>query len=190
MLLGGHARVRAGDVDERDHREPVPVGELHRAHRLPVPLRIGHAEVAPRALLDVAALLIADQRDRAAAEAPEADDDRRVVAVLPVAVELEPVVEQALHVVERVRPVRMARELDGTPDLLVARLRDDAVELALQPLELARDARAPQERKAPQPAQLLPQSQLGVTRHRRRAAAAGRQYARSSGRGTIASTWP
>src|SRR4249919_1278216 len=68
----------------------------------------------------------------------------------------------------------MARELDRAPDLLVTRLGDDPVELALQPLELTREARAAQERQAPEPAQLAPQSQLGLTSHRRRAAAAGR----------------
>jgi hypothetical protein len=62
--------------------------------------------------------------------------------VLVVAVQLEPVVQQPLDVVERVRPVGMSRELDGEPDLLVARLRDDPVELLLQSLELARQLRA------------------------------------------------
>ena len=94
------------------------------------------------ALLDVAALLVADERDRAPVEAAEAGDDRRVVGAAAVAVELDPVVEQPLDVVERVRPVLVPRELDRAPDLLVGRRGLDPLELALEPLELAGDARA------------------------------------------------
>ena len=79
MLLRRHARIRAGGVDERDQRKAVPVGELHRPHGLAVPLGIGHPEVAPRALLDVAPLLLSDQRDRASVETREPGDDRLVV---------------------------------------------------------------------------------------------------------------
>ena len=61
VLLGGDARVGARRVDERDDREAVAVGELHHAHRLAVALRIGHPELPPRALLDVASLLLADR---------------------------------------------------------------------------------------------------------------------------------
>ena len=137
MLLRGHAGVGAGNVDETDHREAVPVRELHRAHGLPVALGVRHPEVATRALLDVTALLIAHEHHRLPAEAAEARDHRGVVAMGQVAVELEPVLKQPLHVVERVRALRVAGELDGAPDVLVARLGDEPVQLLLQPLELA-----------------------------------------------------
>ena len=91
VLLGGDARVRARRVDERDQREAVPVGELHHPHRLSVALGMGHAEVALRPLLDVAALLVADQGDRAAVEAAEAGDERLVVGAAAVAVQLDEV---------------------------------------------------------------------------------------------------
>src|SRR5205814_6004576 len=100
------------------YREAVPVGQLHRAHCLAVALGIGHAEIALRALLDVAALLVADENDRSPPEAPEAGHDRGVVAVLAIAVQFEPVLEETLDIVQRVRPVRVAGQLDGTPDLL------------------------------------------------------------------------
>src|SRR5581483_5852506 len=112
VLLGGDARIRARRVDERDERKAVELGELHHAHRLQVALRIRHPEAPLRALLDVATLLLADERDRTAVEFAEAGDHRAVVRAAAVAVQLEPVVEQPLDVIERVRALLVARELD------------------------------------------------------------------------------
>ena len=55
VLLRGDAGVGAGRVDQRDDREAVAVGELHRPHRLAVALGVGHPEVPVRALADVPA---------------------------------------------------------------------------------------------------------------------------------------
>ena len=67
------------------------------------------------------------------------------------------------------------------------------VELALQPLELAREARAAQERQAAELAQLVAQPS-SARASRRHCANEPQQLragtGRSSGRGTIASTWP
>ena len=92
--------------------------------------------------MDVAPLLLAHEDDRAAVELAEAGDHRTVVAERPVAVQLEPVVEHPLDVVERVRPVVVTRELDLAPDLLVGGLLADSLDLPLQPLELAGKPRA------------------------------------------------
>src|SRR6201989_3616600 len=97
-----------------------------------VAFRERHAEPALRALLDVAPLLLADERDRAAVELAEAGDHRAVVGVEAVAVQLEPVVEDPVDVVERVRAAVVARELDAPPDLLVGRLLLQPVELPLE----------------------------------------------------------
>ena len=67
------------------------------------------------ALLEVTALLVADERDRLAAERADAGHDGRIVALRPVAVELDEVVTDALEIVERVRPVLVTRELYGMP---------------------------------------------------------------------------
>ena len=66
-------------------------------------------------------------------------DDRAVVGAAAVAVQLDPVVEDPLDVVERVRPVLVARELDRAPDLVLGRvgLAREPLELALEPLLLA-----------------------------------------------------
>ena len=53
---------------------------------------MGHAEVAPDVLLDLGALLVADEHDPPAVDGREAADDGRVVAEQPVAVQLDDVV--------------------------------------------------------------------------------------------------
>ncbi len=129
-----------------------------------VPLRIGHPELAARPLLDVAALLLADEHDGAAVELPEAGDHRAVVAEPPVAVQLEPVVEQPLDVIERVRTILVPRELDRAPDLVVGRLLSDPVELPLQAVELPGELRPAEQRHVAEPAQPLAETQLVLTR--------------------------
>ena len=78
--------------------------------------------------------------------------------------QLEPVVEQPLDVVERVRPLVVARELDLAPDLLVGRLLADPVELPLEPVELAGELRSAEQRHVPQPPEPLAQPQLVLSR--------------------------
>ena len=113
---------------------------------------------------------------------------RRVVGAAAVAVQLEPVDEHPLDVVERVRPVLVAGELDLAPDLLVGRLGLDPVELALESIELAGEARTAQEIEPAELAQPVPQPDLGITGHltpalRRDAKAArGSSGARASAR--------
>src|SRR5690606_6806873 len=69
-----------------------------------------HAEVAEQVLLGVAATLVAEPDNRAATEGTEATDQRLVITEGAVATELHHVLEQFLHVVERCRTVRVARE--------------------------------------------------------------------------------
>src|SRR5581483_3388240 len=150
VLLGGDAGVGPGRVDEADQREAVPLRKAHRAHRLAVTLRIAHPELPLRPLLDVSPLLLADEHDRAAVEAADPGDHRAVVGPPAVPVQLDPVLEDPRDVVQRVRAVRVPRELDGAPDLLVRRLRLELLELTLQALELAGELRAAEERGAAQ----------------------------------------
>src|SRR5581483_7837478 len=107
--------------------------------------------------LQVASLLMADQRDRATVEAAEAGDDRGAVGPHAVAVELDPVLEEALDVVQRVRAILVPRELDRAPDVLVRRLRLHPLQLVLQPLELAGELGAAEQAEPPEPSQPLPQ---------------------------------
>ena len=138
----------------------MAVGELHHPHGLPVPLGIRHPEVPVRALADVPPLLVSNEHDRAPVEAGKARDDRRIVGERAVSVQLDEVVADPLHVVERVGTILMACELDRVPDLVLTRLGGNAFELALQPGHLARDADAAQERKLAELGQPLLELQL------------------------------
>src|SRR5919201_806069 len=91
VLLGSDTGIRPRRVNQRDDRKAVPVGELHHAHRLPIALRMGGPEVAIDAVLDVAPLLMTDERDRSSVEAPETRHDRVIVGAYAIAVELHPV---------------------------------------------------------------------------------------------------
>jgi len=123
----------------------MQLGELHHPHRLVVALRIRHPELPLHTLLGVAALLLADECDGSPIQLAEPGDHRPVVGPAAVAVQLEPVVEQPLDVVERVGPLVVAGELDGTPDVLVGGVLLDAIELPLEPLELTGQLRAAEE---------------------------------------------
>src|SRR2546429_477893 len=80
-----------------------------------------------------------------------------------VACQLEPVIEQALYVVERMRPLIVARGLDVAPDVLVGRLLTDAGDLPLEPLELAGKAGPAGQRQVPQSPEPLAKPQLVLT---------------------------
>ena len=107
--------IGAGRVDERHDRHAELRGVAHQPQRLAVALRIRHAEVAQHHLLRRVALLVADDHHRPLAELREPADDRGVLLEEPVAEELLEVVEDVADVLERVRPVDVARELDDLP---------------------------------------------------------------------------
>ena len=75
-----------------------------------------------RALLEVAALLVADDRDRPAAERADARDHGVIVRACAVAVQLDPVVDRVGPRSPACRAGRRrARELDGIPDVRLGR---------------------------------------------------------------------
>ena len=90
---------------------------------------------------------------------------RAVVGAATVTVKLEEVLEDALDVVERVRTVGMASELDRLPDLLRGRVGSKVVELILQARELAAELRAAQELHAAELTEALAQPHFGFARH-------------------------
>src|SRR6185369_6175210 len=92
-------------------RHAKSLRELHQPERLAVALRVRHAEAAEQILFRVAALLLADHHHRLAVEERGTADERGIVGEMTVAVQLGPVAERALDVVERKRPLRMTREL-------------------------------------------------------------------------------
>src|SRR5690606_13668895 len=110
-LFGADARVSAGGIDQRQHRDAEPVGHLHQPRGLAVAFWPGHAEVVLDAALRVRTLLVAEDADAAAAEAAEAADDGGVLAEFAIAGEWHEIGDQAADVVETVRPLRMAGDL-------------------------------------------------------------------------------
>ena len=72
---------------------------------------------------------MADESDGAALESAEPGDEGAVVRASAVTVQLDPVLEQALDIVQRVGPVRATGQLDRAPDR-------SSLEYGLQPLEL------------------------------------------------------
>jgi hypothetical protein len=91
------------------------LGDLHQTQCLAVALGPRHPEVARRALLGVATLLMAEHHAGLAVEARQAADDRLVVGERAVAVQLLEVGEHLVDVVERVRALRMACDLRHLP---------------------------------------------------------------------------
>ena len=77
--------------------------------------RTRHAEVAHRALLGVAAFLVADHHAGLAVETGQAADDRLVVRESAVAVQFMEVGEDRVHVVHGIRTLRVARDLRDLP---------------------------------------------------------------------------
>ncbi len=157
---------------------------LHNAHRFRVSLRICHAVLPVEPLLEVASLLVADQRDRPPVELAEARDDGAVVRATPVAVQLDPVVEQAFDVVERVRAVGMRsrarrsaryRLPSQSPRCRAPSAASNALLLTGHPCP----AKQWQARKPPEP---LPQPKFGVTGQRVAGAAPSTRAARVAGR--------
>ena len=139
-LLGSDAGVGAGGVDEGEHRQRKLLGQLHQPHRLAIALGARHAEVADDLFLGVAPLLVADDNAGLAVEAREATDDRLVVGVAAVAVQLFEIGEDQLGIIERVRTLRMARDLGNLPRAeLGVEILGQRLALALEPLDLVGD---------------------------------------------------
>ena len=132
--------IGARRVDEREDRQAEFLGETHQALGLAIAFRTRHAEVAQRALLRVAALLMADHHAGLAVETREAADDRQVVRIVAVAVQFVEIGEQLVHVVERVRALRMTGDLRNLPRRQVrVQIFGQLLALLGQPLDLFRN---------------------------------------------------
>eukprot|EP00042_Codosiga_hollandica_P001261 m.925518 g.925518 ORF g.925518 m.925518 type:complete len:419 (-) comp132159_c0_seq1:150-1406(-) len=114
-FFGTDARVGAHGVDESEDGQPELLGHLHQAQCLAIALGAGHAEVAQRALLGVAAALVADDHAGLAVEARNAANDGRVIREMAVAVQFLELGEDFRAVVQRLRPLRVAGDLIDLP---------------------------------------------------------------------------
>src|SRR6185295_9869397 len=114
-FLRGDARIGAGGVDQRDHRDAEAIGHFHQPRGLAVAFGLRHAEIVLEPAFGGRALFLADDADALAAEAPEAADDRIVFAELAVAGERREVGDELRNVVEAMRARRPARDLRLLP---------------------------------------------------------------------------
>src|SRR5207237_8652076 len=83
--------------------------------RSAVALGVHHPPVPSNALFHAAALLVAEEQSGAVMPRADAADQRRIVSRQPIAVQLDEVGRQAADIVERVRALRMTRQLDDLP---------------------------------------------------------------------------
>src|SRR5690606_23272288 len=99
-----------------------------------------HAVVTPDALFRIAAFLMAEHDDGPPVDAREAADERVIVGELAIAVQLLEVREAALDVIERVRPVRMPRQLRDLPSRQVREdIASQRLALVLELIDLFAD---------------------------------------------------
>ena len=92
-LLRADARFGALRIDKCNQRDREAIGEFVNASRLAVALRMRFAEVAREPLGGGMAPLMAHDRGGAAAELRQAGDDRAVVSVAAIAMNLEEIAE-------------------------------------------------------------------------------------------------
>ncbi len=114
-LLRADARFGPGGVDKGDQRKSELLGVSHQPFRFAVSLRPGHAEVAGDVLLGVVALLMPEDHHRLTVERRQPADQGEIVAERAVAVELDPVGHQRVEIVQGMRPLGVAGQLDALP---------------------------------------------------------------------------
>ena len=141
--LGVDAREGAGGVHEGEHRQPEAPSQFEQPAGLAVALGPGHAEIVLHPALGVAALLRADHHHGAAAEAPEATHHRLVFGERTIAGERRVIGDQGAEIGQRLRPVRVARDLRLLPRRQ-ARVGDAQLPVGLvgQPADLLGDVDA------------------------------------------------
>ena len=114
-FLCGDAGVGASGVDQANDRQLEPVSHAHDAQGLAVAFGMGATKVALDVFLGVAAFLCADNHHAIFAKHGKASHDCVVIMKEPVTVQLGKAAESFVNVIERVRPLRMPRELHALP---------------------------------------------------------------------------
>ena len=123
-----NSRVRPWCIDERNHRQFEAFRHLQQSQCLAIAFGPGHPKVAVQLLLGIAPFLMPDHHDRTPLESRDTGDDRGIVRVTAVAVQLFKLGEQGLDIVQRIGPLWMAGQLGYLPgaqvgeDLLGQRL--------------------------------------------------------------------
>src|SRR5690606_18546220 len=110
-FFGADAGIGARRVDQRNDGQAKMFGHVHQALGLAVALGSRHAEIVPDAAFGIAAFFMTENDAGAAAETPEPADQRVVFAEIAIAGERREVLDEALHVIFKMRTLLMAGDL-------------------------------------------------------------------------------
>ena len=114
-LLSPGAGKGARGIDERHDRKLEAFRLPDQAQGLAVALGIRHTEIAHRPFRRGAPLLLRNHHNRLLVEGGRPADDGVVVTEDAITVQLEEIAEDRVDIVQRIRPVWMAGELDLLP---------------------------------------------------------------------------
>src|SRR5581483_9574196 len=101
-FLGAQAGVSTGRVHKSEDGPSEFFSNMHRPQSLAITFRVGHAKIAVNLLPRVAGLLMPDQQHLFTVEAGHATNNCGIVTKSAIAVNLTPLGEDALDIVEKV----------------------------------------------------------------------------------------
>ena len=102
-------------INQADNRQREFFGVAHHAHGFAVAFGVRHPEIAAHIFFGVVALLVADNHHTVFRHPPNATHQRLVIRLAAVAVQLEKIIAQHFHIIQRVRALRMAGDLHFIP---------------------------------------------------------------------------
>src|SRR5438874_4072868 len=101
------ARVRTRCVYKGEYSSTKLFRDLHRAQSFTVPFWIGHAKIAVNLLLGIARFLVPNDHNFFAMIPSHTANQCWIISKSAISMDLAPVCEKALNVVERIRTLRM-----------------------------------------------------------------------------------
>src|SRR5690554_648551 len=110
--LGAYPGIGAQGIDEGEDGPSISIGELHHAHRLSIALGMRHSKITSHLLADRSALLLSDHRDVMTAKLRKARDDGGVVSEEAISMQLGKILKERLEMIEKIRSIGMAAQLD------------------------------------------------------------------------------
>ncbi len=114
-LLGADTGIGAGRIDKGHDRAVELFRHPHEAKGLPIPFRIGHAEVALHAFFESLAFLMTDNHHRSIVESGKSSHDGPIISEHTVAVQLEKISCQLIDIIQRAWALRVAGQLRSLP---------------------------------------------------------------------------
>src|ERR1700676_1066566 len=129
-LFRTDAGKRTGRVDQRNNRYAKFLGQPHQAQRFAITFGMRAAEIAHDVFFRVASLLVRDDHATIRTEASESARHRLIIRVKAIAMQLDPIGETPLDIIEGEWTLRVARDLNTLPCAQVV------VNVAPSPLDL------------------------------------------------------